>query len=128
MRKPSLRRLKVFAARLGFYDTVVAAPSQAAALRAWGVHRDLFADGDAQPTTDAAAVAAATAHPEIPLKRPVGSTGAFEVDPSGLPKVPAPPSPGRSRPPRQGRRPRPVPDGRRRRPRIAHPSPGPRRR
>ena len=30
------RKLKVFQAQFGFYDTIVAAPSQAAALRACG--------------------------------------------------------------------------------------------
>jgi hypothetical protein len=36
---------KVFQAQFGFYDTVVAAPSQVAALRAWGIHQNLFAGG-----------------------------------------------------------------------------------
>jgi hypothetical protein len=86
------RKLKVFQAHFGFYDTVVAAPSQAAALRAWGVHRNVFADGQARLTTDEAAVAAATARPETVLKRPVGSDGPFEVDPASLPEIPeAPP-------------------------------------
>jgi len=40
---PAKRKLKVFQAQLGFYDTVVAVPGRAAALRAWGVHQDLFA-------------------------------------------------------------------------------------
>lgn len=82
------RKLKVFQAQFGFYDTVVAAPSQAAALRAWGTHQNLFASGEAKITTDAAAVAAATAHPEIPLRRAVGSTDAFALEPTNLPKVP----------------------------------------
>lgn len=60
------RKLKVFQAQFGFYDTVVAAPSQAAALRAWGTHQDLFASGAATVTTDEAAIAAALAHPETP--------------------------------------------------------------
>ena len=67
------RKLKVFQAQFGFYDTVVAAPSQAAALRAWGMHQNLFASGEATVTTDEAAVAAAIAHPETPLRRAVGS-------------------------------------------------------
>ncbi|MES2711999.1 MAG: cell envelope biogenesis protein TolA [Pseudomonadota bacterium] len=81
-------KLKVFQAHFGFFDTIVAVPSQAAALRAWGVHRNIFADGQAKLTTDEAAVAAATAHPEIVLKRPVGSNGPFEVEPTSLPKLP----------------------------------------
>ncbi|MDB5413838.1 MAG: hypothetical protein JWR10_2173 [Rubritepida sp.] len=86
------RKLKVFQAHFGFYDTIVAAPSQAAALQAWGVHRNVFADGHAKLTTDEAAVAAATAHPEIVLKRPVGSDGPFEVEPTLLPELPDVPS------------------------------------
>lgn len=82
------RKLKVFQAQFGFYDTVVAAPSQAAALRAWGVNQNLFASGEAKITTDEAAVAAATAHPETPLRRAVGSTDPFAVEPTGLPSVP----------------------------------------
>jgi hypothetical protein len=82
------RKLKVFQAQFGFYDTIVAATSQAAALRAWGTHQDLFASGAAKPTTDPAAIAAAAAHPETPLRRAVGSADRFELQPSGLPEVP----------------------------------------
>ena len=82
------RRLKVFQAQFGFFDTVVAAPSQAAALRAWGVNQNLFASGEAKLTTDEAAVAAATAHPEIPLRRAVGSSDPFALEPTSLPAVP----------------------------------------
>src|ERR1700761_236263 len=88
MAKPAARRLKVFQAQLGFYDTVVAAPSQAAALRAWGMHQNLFADGQARVTDDPQAVKAALAHPEIPLKRAVGSNDPFGLE-ANLPKVPA---------------------------------------
>lgn len=82
------RKLKVFQAQFGFYDTVVAAPSQAAALRAWGTHQNLFASGEATVTTNEAAVAAATAHPETPLRRAVGSAEPFALEPTSLPKVP----------------------------------------
>ncbi|HEY2752514.1 hypothetical protein [Phenylobacterium sp.] len=85
------RKLKVFKAQFGFYDTVVAAPSQAAALRAWGTHQNLFASGEAKITTDEAAVAAAIAHPETPLRRAVGSSDPFALEPSSLPKVPETP-------------------------------------
>jgi hypothetical protein len=50
--KTSGAKMMVFEAHLGFYDTVVAAPSRAAALRAWGVHQDLFAAGEARVTSD----------------------------------------------------------------------------
>jgi hypothetical protein len=82
------RKLKVFQAQFGFYDTVVAAPSQVAALRAWDTRQDLFASGDAKPTADEAAVAAAIAHPGIPLRRAVGSHDPFVLNPTNLPKLP----------------------------------------
>ncbi len=85
------RKLKVFQAQFGFYDTVVAAPSQAAALQAWGTHQNLFASGDATITTDEAAVVAATAHPQTPLRRAIGSSDPFVLEPTGLPKVPEAP-------------------------------------
>jgi type IV secretory pathway VirB10-like protein len=89
------RKLKVFQAHFGFYDTIVAAPSQAAAMQAWGLHRNVFADGQAKLTTDEAAVAAANAYPGTVLKRPVGSDGPFEVEPSSLPELPDTP-PGKA--------------------------------
>ena len=91
MAKVARRRLKVFQAQVGFYDTVVAAPSQAAALRAWGIHQNLFADGRARLTDDAKAIAAALRHPETPLRRAVGTNDPFAIEPTGLPKVPAAP-------------------------------------
>ena len=95
MAKATKRKLKVFQAQFGFYDTVVAAPSQTAALRAWGTHQNLFSSGEAGITEDAAAVAAALEHPETPLRRAVGSNDAFELQPTSLPK--APDAPKRSR-------------------------------
>lgn len=83
-------RLKVYAAQFGFHDSVVAARSQAAALAAWGTRQNLFAEGRATVTTDPEAIAAALAHPEVPLRRAVGSTDPFSLEP-GLPDVPDPP-------------------------------------
>ena len=82
------RKLKVFQTQMGFYDTVVAAPGQAAALRAWGARQDLFAGGEAKLVTDASAVAAALKHPNTPLRRAVGSNDPFRLEPSGLPRLP----------------------------------------
>jgi hypothetical protein len=82
------RKLKVYQAPFGFHESVVAAPSQAAALRAWGSHQNLFAEGLAKVTTDAAAVEAAVKHPETPLRRAIGSNDAFELEAASLPKVP----------------------------------------
>ena len=88
MAKPAKRRLKVFIAQIGFYDTVVAAPSQAAALRAWGTNQNLFAGGGARETDDIQAVEAALASPETPLRRVVGTDNPFELEPRGLPNIP----------------------------------------
>ena len=85
---------------------MVAVSSQAAALRAWDVRQNLFAEGLARPATDPAAIAAALAHPGDPLRRPAGSTTPFAVDPQSLPRVP---EGGRRAAPRQNRRP-PPPD------------------
>jgi len=80
-------RLKVYAAQFGFHDSVVAARNQAAALEAWGTRQNLFAEGRAKVTDDPDAIAAALAHPEVPLRRAVGSKDAFSLEP-GLPQVP----------------------------------------
>lgn len=88
MDKAAKPRLKVFQSQFGFYETVVAAPSRAAALRAWGTHQNLFATGRAWAATDKAAAEAALAHPGTALRRAVGSNGAFALEPTTLPKVP----------------------------------------
>jgi hypothetical protein len=82
------RKLKVFQAPFGFYESVLAVPSKAAALRTWGSRQDLFAYGFAKPATDERAIAAALAHPGVPLVRAVGSHDPFEVKAHGLPKMP----------------------------------------
>jgi hypothetical protein len=92
------RKLKVFQAQFGFYDTVVAAPSRAAALRAWETRQDLFASGEVTEITDAAAIAAATAQPETPLRRAIGSTDPFVLEPTSLPKVPGAPKKAAGKP------------------------------
>ncbi|WP_131116344.1 hypothetical protein [Lichenihabitans psoromatis] len=53
------KSLKVYQAQFGFYDSVVAAANQKAALRAWETHQNLFAEGQAHVATDEAAIAAA---------------------------------------------------------------------
>jgi type IV secretory pathway VirB10-like protein len=88
MSKRPNRKLKVFEARLGFWDTVVAAPSQAAALRIWGTSQNLFARGDAKVATEKEAISAAMAHPETLLRRPIGSKDPFTQQPTGLPTLP----------------------------------------
>jgi hypothetical protein len=96
-------RLKVYQARLGFFESVVAAPNQDAALEAWGVHQDLFAVGEAE-VAEGAAARAALDHPGVPLKRAVGSDEPFalQAKPPGTPDKgraakPEQPPPDRSR-------------------------------
>jgi hypothetical protein len=105
------RKLKVFQTQIGFYDTVVAAPSRPAALRAWGVHQDLFAAGQARVMTDDAATAAALRHPGTPLRRPVGAEGPFELEAATLPSMPDVPKP-RAKPAKRAATPgtKPPPD------------------
>lgn len=90
-KKAAGRKLKVFQAQIGFHDMVVAVPSQAAALRAWDVGQNLFAQGAARPATDPQAIEAARAHPGIPLMRPAGSDKPFGLHSGKLPKPPAEP-------------------------------------
>jgi hypothetical protein len=103
MAKSPARRLKVFQAQFGFLDSVVAAPSQASALRAWGTHQDLFASGDARLATDEAAVKAA-----LDLQRAVGTSDPFLLQASGLPKLPRSQA-GASRKPGRAQASRPDP-------------------
>jgi hypothetical protein len=46
------RKLKVFRTPIGFHDAYVAAPSQKAALEAWGADSNIFAQGIAEQVTD----------------------------------------------------------------------------
>lgn len=83
------RPLKVFRAHLGFYDTIVAAPSQKAAAEAWKAGTREFAQGFASETHDAEAIEAALACPGVVLRRPAGSGGAFKAVPDA-PTAPRP--------------------------------------
>ena len=68
-------KLKVFRTTSGFHDSYVAAPSRAAALRAWGANTDLFAMGAAEQVTDAKLMAEPLAKPGEVVKRSRGSAG-----------------------------------------------------
>ncbi len=83
------RKLKVYRTHLGFYDAIVAAPSQKAALEAWGAGPQQFSQGFASVTDDSAIVAAALEKPGVVLKRQFGSKGKFTAEPDRLraPKV-----------------------------------------
>lgn len=66
MARPS--KLKLFRTAIGFHDAYVAAPSRAAALRAWGSDKDLFARGVAEEV-DPATAPEALAAPGTVLRR-----------------------------------------------------------
>ena len=88
MASAKARKLKVYQAPFGFYDSVVAAPNQAAALRAWGSRQNLFAEGVARLADDPQAIEAALAQPETPLRRAIGTNAPFELEPRAKPKAP----------------------------------------
>jgi hypothetical protein len=69
------KALKVFQLRSGFYELIVAAPSQKAALAAWGANPREFAQGFASVSDNPEAIAAARASPGVVLKRQFGSKG-----------------------------------------------------
>jgi hypothetical protein len=71
------RALKVFRTPVGFYDAIVAAPSQKAALAAWGTTTNLFASGDACVVEDPALQAEALAQPGEVIKTPRGDVAAM---------------------------------------------------
>lgn len=70
-------KLKVYSMPAGFYDAIVAAPSQAAALRAWGTKTDLFAVGRASIVEDEAIIAEALSRPGEVIKRSRGDEAAM---------------------------------------------------
>ena len=67
------RALKTYRTAIGFHDAYVAAPSQKAALEAWGSDANLFARGMAELVTDPALTAEPLAQPGKVIKRPRGS-------------------------------------------------------
>lgn len=71
------RKLKAFTTSAGFFDLAVSAPSMKAALEAWGAGANLFHQGFAQQTDDAAIVKATMARPGVVLRRPVGTDQPF---------------------------------------------------
>jgi hypothetical protein len=74
------RKLKVFTTSAGFFDLAVSAPSMKAALEAWGAGANLFHQGFARQTDEAAIVKAAMARPGVVLRRPVGTDQPFREE------------------------------------------------
>jgi colicin import membrane protein len=81
-----MAKLKTFTTEQGFFELAVAAPSRAAALKAWGMKHDLFAQGLAKQSQDPSVMAAAEAKPLTVLRRTLGSKGPFRIE-AELPKV-----------------------------------------
>ena len=75
-------RLNVYVTPAGFYDAVVAAPNQKAALAAWGVHANLFADGQAGTEEDPAWRDQALASPGEVIRKPRGDPAALMAQPA----------------------------------------------
>lgn len=67
------RQLKVYRTPIGFHDAYVAAPSQKAALEAWGSDANLFARGVAELVTDPALTREPLASPGTVVRRLRGS-------------------------------------------------------
>lgn len=62
-------KLKVFRMPIGFHDAYVAAPSQKAAIEAWGSDRDVFRRGEAEEIADPALIKEPLARPGEVIKK-----------------------------------------------------------
>jgi hypothetical protein len=67
------QKLQVYRTPIGFHDAYVAAPSQKAALAAWGSDADLFARGVADVVTDPELTREPLENPGEVIKRLRGS-------------------------------------------------------
>ena len=67
------KKLKVFRTPIGFHDAYVAAPSQKAALEAWGADSNLFGQGIAEQVDDPELMEEPLANPGKVIKRARGS-------------------------------------------------------
>lgn len=68
-----MAKLKVFRTTIGFHDAYVAAPSRAAALRAWGATTDLFAMAAAEEVIEPAFMKEPLADPGRIVKKSRGT-------------------------------------------------------
>jgi len=102
------KKLKVFRTPIGFHDAFVAAPSQKAALEAWGSDSNLFAAGVAEVVTDPKLTKEALARPGEVVRKLRGSADE-QVAALGVSKKANRPTPGpsREREGRKKRKPRP---------------------
>jgi hypothetical protein len=110
------RQLKVYRTPIGFHDAYVAAPSQKAALHAWGSDANLFARGVAEIVTDPALTREPLASPGKVVRRLRGSADDHfaalpKAKAKAARKAPADtdPAPTPSRAPAPAARPKPAP-------------------
>ena len=88
------QKLKVFRTPTGFHDAYVAAPSQKAALKAWGSEHDLFARGIAEKVDDPELMREPLSQPGVVVRR---LRGTMSEQIAALPNG----KPARKRSPRQ---------------------------
>ena len=91
MAKERKQKLKVFVTPIGFHDAYVAAPSQKAALEAWGADSNICAAGIAEQVTDPKLMEEPLANPGKVIKKVRGSADEHfaELDRSAKKKKPA---------------------------------------
>ena len=88
------RKLKVYRTPIGFHDAYVAAPSQKAALAAWGSDADLFARGMAEAVTDEDLMREPLDKPGTVIRRARGTSAEHMAAlPKDRPAPKAPPAP-----------------------------------
>lgn len=93
-------KLKVFRTPIGFHDAYVAAPSQKAALEAWGADSNLFASGSAELVRDPELTREPLAKPGQVIRR---LRGTLAEHIAALPKkAPARGGPARREPTKEG--------------------------
>ena len=97
---PRKQKLKVYRTPIGFHDAYVAAPSQKAALDAWGSDADLFARGVAEQVADPALMKEPLANPGKVIRKLRGTAA------EQLAALPARP---KTRPPKPPPKPKPRP-------------------
>ena len=98
-------KLKVFRTPIGFHDAYVAAPSQKAALTAWGADVNLFARGAAEVVTDPALTAEPLARPGEVVRKARGSIDDhLAALPASKPRPTPSATPTRKTPPRPSRK------------------------
>jgi len=103
---PRRQKLKVYRTPIGFHDAYVAAPSQKAALAAWGSEANLFARGVAEVVTDPKLIEEPLAKPGTVVKRLRG-TPAEQI--AALPKTKSSPPRGETAPKSAKRPAKPAP-------------------